>query len=138
MRLMARTAYLWGTRLVVALILLQVLLAGIGIFAQPEALFWHSAVNSIAVFALPLLLVGVGWYAGIPRRTLAWCAAISGLVILQSILLVPYHLGSQGMLRAVSGLHALNALLIFWVALHVLETGREAALPSGDASPVHL
>src|SRR5947207_1932897 len=118
MRLTARTAYLWGTRLVVGLVLLQVLLAGIGIFAQPEALSWHAEVNSIAVFVLPLILVGVGWYAGIPRRQLAWCAAIAGLVILQSIFLIPYHLDAEGPLRAVAGLHALNALLIFWVALH--------------------
>jgi hypothetical protein len=29
---------------------------------------------------------------------------------------IPYHLNSRGPVRAMSGLHVLNAIFIFWIA----------------------
>lgn len=120
----ARQGFVAGTWLTLFSVFLQVLLAGLGIFSDAGFFFWHAEVNAVAVFGLPLLLLLVGWAARAPRRVMWLLAAIAGLVVLQSLLLVPYHLRATGLLRAVSGLHAVNALVIFWVAIDVLERTR--------------
>jgi len=125
-RLIARRAYAIGTWLLIASILIQVMLAGAGVFANDATyFFWHANINSAVVFLLPLVLVGIGWYGRIPRRTLWLTAAISGLVILQSILLIPYRAPGAGVWRALAGLHAVNALVIFLVAVRLLERVKE-------------
>ena len=70
---------------------------------------------------LSLLLVAVGSLGRVPGRTLWLTGAVTGLVIVQSLLLTPYHMNAGGLLRAVSGLHVVNALLIFWVVLRLVE-----------------
>ena len=125
-RLLARRAYAIGVWLLIASILIQVMLAGAGVFANDATyFFWHANINSAVVFLLPLVLVGIGWYGRIPRRTLWLTAAISGLVILQSILLIPYRAPGAGVWRALAGLHAVNALVIFLVAVRLLERVKE-------------
>ena len=125
---MARNVYRIGIWVLVAAILVQVMLAGMGVFSGDATYFiWHANYNSVVVFVLPLILLGIGWYAGVPRRTLWLTAAIPGLVILQSIFLIPYHMQAQGLLRALAGLHAVNALFLFWVAVQLLERVRKPA-----------
>src|SRR2546421_10635455 len=129
MRSLARKVYVVGIWLLVAAVLVQFLLAGLGIFLSPEFLFWHAAVNASLIFVLPLLLVLVGWLGRVPGRTLGLTAIITGLVIVQSLLLIPYHMSAPGPLRALASLHVLNALLIVWIALRLLErTGVKDAL----------
>jgi hypothetical protein len=123
----ARQVFDIGIYVVVAATILQFLLAGLGIFVDASLFFWHTTVNPFLVGVLPLLLAGIGWYAGVPRRTLLLTASMFGLVVLQSLLLFPYHMALQGPLRAISALHALNAVLIFWVALLVLDWVRYPA-----------
>ena len=123
---MARSVYAIGIWVLVAAILIQVMLAGMGVFSGDATYFiWHANYNSIVVVVLPLILLGVGWYARVPRRTLWLTAAVPGLVILQSIFLIPYHMQATGLLRALAGLHAVNALFIFWVAVELLERVRK-------------
>jgi len=125
-RQIARRAYAIGLGLLLASILIQVMLAGAGVFANDARFFfWHANVNAAVVFLLPLVLVGVGWYGRIPRRTLWLTAAVPGLVLVQSILLIPYHMQAPGLWRALAGLHAVNALFIFWVAVQLLERVKE-------------
>ena len=57
-------------------------------------------------------------------------AAVFGLVVLQSVLLIPYRSGATGLLRAVSGLHVVNALAIFWVGLRLLERAEALRRPT--------
>jgi hypothetical protein len=124
MKEIAARVFTVGVWLVGLSVLLQVLLAGLGVFTDPSFFFWHAAVNSTVVGLLPLLLVLVGWFAGVPVRIRWLCAAVTGLVVVQSLLLFPYHLSAQGALRAISSLHVLNAIFIFWVALTLLERTR--------------
>ena len=125
-RHIARRIYAIGVWLLVAAILIQVMLAGAGVFANNATFFfWHANVNSVVVFFLPLVLIGIGWYGRMPRRTLLLTLAVPGLVILQSILLIPYRAPGAGVWRALAGLHAVNALFIFWVAIKLLERVRE-------------
>jgi hypothetical protein len=123
-RALARRIFEYGVYLVVALVVLQVLLAGLGVFASATFFFWHAGVNGALVFFVPLLLILIGWYGGVPIRTRLLMAAIPGLVILQSLLLIPYRSHVEGPLRAIAGLHAANALFIFWVALLLVDRVR--------------
>lgn len=119
-----RRAFVIGTRLMVAVVVIQFLLAGLGVFTYAGFFYWHAYVNGTIVFLLPLVLVVVGWIGRVPGRILWLTAALPGLVLVQSLLLVPYRMNAQGVLRAVSGLHVVNALFIFWVALQLLERAR--------------
>jgi hypothetical protein len=120
-RTVARRAYTIGVWFLLASILVQFLLAGLGIFTSPLFFYWHASVNAGIVGLLPLLLVAIGWVGGVPRRTLWLTAGITGLVGLQSLLLFPDHMGAEGWLRAVSSLHVVNALVIFWVGAKLLD-----------------
>lgn len=130
----ARKAYAIGIWLLMASILIQVMLAGAGVFGNDARFFfWHANINSAVVFLLPLILIGIGWYGRIPRRTLWLTAAISGLVIVQSILLIPYRAPGAGAWRALAGLHAVNALVIFLVAVRLLERVKDLdRMPAGE------
>jgi len=124
MKARARQVFNIGIYVVVAATIVQFLLVGLGIFVDASLFFWHTTVNPFLVGVLPLLLAGVGWYAGVDRRTLLLTISMFGLVVLQSLLLFPYHLALGGPMRAISALHALNAVLIFWVALLLLDRVR--------------
>ena len=121
---LARRIFEYGVYLVVALVVIQVLLAGLGVFAGAAFFWWHVNINGALVFFVPLLLILVGWYGGVPVRTRLLMAAIPGLVILQSLLLIPYRSQVEGPLRAIAGLHAANALFIFWISLQLLDRVR--------------
>jgi hypothetical protein len=123
-RELARRIFEYGVYLVVAMVVIQVLLAGLGVFAGAWWFFWHAGVNGALVFFVPLLLILIGWYGRVPVRTRLLMLAIPGLVIVQALLLFPYHANVQGPLRAIAGLHAANALLIFWVSLQLLDRVR--------------
>jgi hypothetical membrane protein len=123
----ARKVFEVGIYVVFAATVVQFFLAGLGIFVDSALFFWHAAVNPFLVGLLPLVLAGIGWYAGVDRRTLLLSLSMFGLVVVQSLLLFPYHMGLQGPVRAVSALHALNAVLIFWVALMLLDRVRHPA-----------
>jgi len=77
-----------GVRLLLAAILIQFLLAGLGVFDSAYFFFWHTSVNGAIVGLLPLVLVAVGWFGRVPRRTLWLTASVFGLVALQSLLLL--------------------------------------------------
>jgi hypothetical protein len=127
----ARRAFVWGTYVVAAAVVVQFLLAGLGIFADSYFFFFHAVVNAPIIALLPLALVLVGWYGGVPIRLRWLMAAIFGLTVLQSLLLVPYHMPSSGALRYISGLHVVNALFLFWVTLQLLDRTRAwAAKPA--------
>ena len=120
----ARQVFNVGIYVVVAATVLQFFLAGLGIFGNASLWYWHTTVNPFLVGLLPLALVLVGWYAGVDVRTRWLAASMFGLVVLQSLLLFPYHLDASEPWREISAFHILNALLIFWVALHLLDRVR--------------
>jgi hypothetical protein len=133
MRTAAGRVFEVGTWVVMAAVLVQFLLAGLGVFTDAGFLFWHAAVNSLVVGLLPLLLVLIGWLGGVPGRVLRLGAAIFGLTVLQSLLLAPYHMNAPTVVRAISSLHVLNAILILWVALQLLERTRAWSHGKQDA-----
>lgn len=73
-RRVLRRVFVVGTRLMVALVVIQFLLAGLGVFTYAGFFVWHAYVNATIVFFLPLVLVLVGWIGRVPGRIL-WLAA---------------------------------------------------------------
>jgi hypothetical protein len=103
-------------------VVLQFLFAGLGIFFDYQFLtLWHATVGAIVIGVLSLLLVPIGRVGRVPGRTLWLTASVFGLVAVQSLLLFPFHMNATGLLRAVSALHVVNALLIAWVVLRLVQ-----------------
>jgi uncharacterized protein DUF6220 len=125
----ARSAFRVGVWVVAALVVVQFLLAGLGIFVSRDFLTWHATANGAALFFLPLILLLLAWLGAVPWRVSRLAPAITGLVALQSILLIPYHLAAPEFFRAISGLHVVNALFIAWVAMRLIEETRGLATP---------
>jgi len=121
---MMRRVFEIGVYVLVAAVLIQFFLAGLGIFGSASLLYWHTTVNALVIFVLSIALVIVGWLGKYDRLTVGLPGIIIGMVILQSLLLFPYHLGSPLALRAISALHVVNGVAIFWVALHLMDRVR--------------
>jgi len=121
---MLRRVFEIGVYVLVADVLLQLFLAGLGIFGSASLLEWHTTYNAIVVFVLSIALVIVGWLGKYDRLTVGLPGIIVGMVILQSLLLFPYHLGAPLAVRAISALHVVNGVAIFWVALHLMDRAR--------------
>lgn len=119
-REIARQAYVYGIWLLFASIIVQFFLAGLGALDNPTYWVWH-VTNASVVGLLPLLLVAVGAFGRVPRRTLWLTAAVFALVVLQSLLIAPYRAAATGWVRAIAGLHVVNGLIVFWVGLKLLE-----------------
>ena len=100
-------------------IIVQFFLAGLGVLDNPVFFSWHATLGGV-VGLLPLVLVAVGAFGRVPRRTLWLTAAVFALVVLQSALIDMYRYAT-GSVRAIAALHVVNALLIFWTGLKLLE-----------------
>ena len=124
MRATARRVFIYASYVLVAAVIVQVLLAGLGVFQSSDWFYWHANVNSIIVFFLPMVMLIVGIWAGLTRRMVSLTAAVPVLVIFQSLFLIPYHLNAHGVLRAIAGLHVVNAFAIFYVAMLLLDETR--------------
>ena len=137
----ARTLFRYGTWVVLVLVAVQFVLAGMGVFSllgpNPDVkgatfLLFHAIYGPLAILIVSLLLAGLGFAGRLPRRMIVLAAAFVPLLILQSLLLTPYHLAEDdpalASLRFLSGLHVVNALVIFWLALEMpFWTRRELA-----------
>jgi len=132
----ARQAFVWGIRLLLLAVVIQFLLAGLGIFADASFFRLHAEANAAVIGLLPLVLVAIGAFGRVDRRTLVMTAAMFGLVAVQSLLLIPYRTGVTGPLRLVSGLHVVNALVIFWLALQLAERTMEMRAASPQKAVV--
>lgn len=122
-REIARQAYVYGTWLLLASIVVQFFLAGLGALDSPTFWVWH-VTNGSVVGLLPLVLVAVGALGRVPGRTLWLTAGVFALVVLQSLLIEPYRAAATGWVRAIAGLHVVNGLLVFGVGLKLLERAR--------------
>ena len=119
-----RQTFVIGTYLLMAAIGIQFLLAGLGVFTT-FGFFWHATVNGAVVFFLPILMLIAGRLGKVPTRLMWMALLIPILVIVQSLLLVPYHISGSGAWRVISAFHVVNALAIFAVGLRLMDASRE-------------
>ena len=113
MRSVTRTAYLVVAMLLVAGLVTQVFLAGLGVFKGPASFSTHRDFGYMLEL-LPFLLFLLAIFGRLGRRAVVLPAAIFGLFILQSVFVV---LRSDA--PEIAALHPVNGFLITFLAIVV-------------------
>ncbi|CAG0963452.1 hypothetical protein ARNL5_01099 [Anaerolineae bacterium] len=107
-------------------VILQVFFAGATLLADPRYLIDHRSLGT-AMGPLPALIVIVSLIGRLPRRIVMFSILIFVLYAMQYVIV--YMLPSLGLPAAFRALHAVNALLMFWTALHLAKLIWRALLP---------
>ena len=111
MRSIARTLHAVVAWLFVAGLILQVWLAGRGVFESPTMFDTHRSVGyTLSLFTVVLLVLGL--LGGMGRRVALLAVAIFVLFILQSVFVV-----MRDSTPAVAALHPVNGFLIVFLAI---------------------
>ncbi len=107
----AQTAYRVATGLFLVGVLGQVFLAGLGIFAHPANFVTHVWMGAVlhGLATLMWILAALGRQ---PLQTTRLNGVLFGVLALQGLL--P---NLRGIVPALAALHAVTALVIFWIAL---------------------
>lgn len=111
-------------------VILQVFFAGATLLADPHYLLDHRGLGE-AMGPLPLLIVIVSLIARLPRRIVGFSMLLFVLYGMQFVLL--YMLPAMGLPTAFRALHAVNALVMFWTALHLAKLTWRVLLPKARA-----
>lgn len=111
MRPIARQLHAVIALLFIAALLIQVWLAGRGVFESPIVFATHRDVGyTLSLF--PIVLLVLGLLGGMGRRVAILAAVIFGLFILQSVLVV-----MRDSSPAIAALHPVNGFLIVLLAV---------------------
>jgi hypothetical protein len=124
---LVQRVYLFGTWLMLVLIIVQFVAAGAGLFsvirgnsAGASILLYHRGVGPILIFLLTIVMVAAAFVGHFPWRMTGLAASFFPLLVLQSLLIIPYGYPNDipvlGTMPWLSSLHVLNALFIFWLA----------------------
>ena len=127
-RSLVQRVYLFGTWLMLVLIIVQFAAAGAGVFsvlrgnsAGASILLYHRGVGPILIFVLSIVMVVAAFVGHFPWRMTGMAAAFFPLLVLQSLLIIPYSypndIPALASMPWLSSLHVLNALFIFWLAV---------------------
>jgi hypothetical protein len=111
MRSVARSAHLVVAWLLVAGLVVQIFLAGLGVFRDAASFETHRDFG-FTLELLPLVLLVLGLIAGLGRRAAGLAAAIFGLFLLQSV-----FVGLRADAPEVAALHPVNGFLITILAI---------------------
>lgn len=111
MRSIARTIHLVAAWLFVAGLVVQVFLAGLGVFGGPASFVTHRDVG-YSLSVIPIVLLVAGLLGGLGRRLALLAALEFVLFILQSVFVL-----MRTSAPAVAALHPVNGFLILLIAL---------------------
>jgi uncharacterized protein DUF6220 len=111
MRSIARNIYAVVAALFVAGLVIQVFLAGLGVFSGPTSFATHRDVG-YALSAVPIVLLVLGFLGGLGWRLALLALIVFGLFILQSV-----FVAMRASAPAVAALHPVNGFLILLLAL---------------------
>jgi hypothetical protein len=114
-----RGAYLILALLFVGAVIMQVFFAGATLLSDAHYLIDHRSLGE-AMWPLPVLMILVSLAARLPRRHVL--LSILLLVLYAMQYMVIHVFPSMGMPTAFRALHAVNALLLFWLALHLAKS----------------
>lgn len=98
-------------------LLIQVFLAGLGIFGSPALLSLHTTFVHFFEF-LPILLIILA-LLGRTRHALVWWS-----LLLQVQIELQYFF-AHFPVAVVAALHPVNAVLMFWITIHLARRGRQ-------------
>jgi hypothetical protein len=111
MRSIARNLHVVVAFLLIAALVVQVWLAGRGVFESPTVFITHRDVGYM-LSLFPIVLLVLGLLGGMGRRAAIMAALILGLMILQSVFVV-----MRTSSPAIAALHPVNGFLILLVAI---------------------
>ena len=111
MRSVARLLHLVVAWLLVAGLVVQIFLAGLGVFRGPDSFVTHRDFGYMLEL-LPIVLLILGLIAGLGRRAALLAAGIFGLFMLQSV-----FVGLRADAPEVAALHPVNGFLITLLAI---------------------
>ena len=123
---LARQAHLVVSLLFVGGVVVQVLLAGLGVFDDPSMFQTHAGWG-YTLELLPLILLALGAIGRLGRRQIVYAAALFGMFILQSVLVA-----LRADLPVIAALHPVNGFAILLVGIVI---AREAWQSRGAAAP---
>lgn len=124
-----RLAFIGVAWLFLACVVVQVFLAGLGVFAGVHNFSLHREFGyAFGWLTLVLLLLALGGRLG--RRWIGLSALILVLFALLSV-----FVALREVMPALAALHPVNALAIFGVALHLARRSRVLADRSASAEP---
>jgi hypothetical protein len=124
----ARYAYVGLVWLFLIAVVVQVFLAGLGLFsADPRDMGLHIDLGWILHLS-PILILVAAAVGRVGRPTLLWTA---GLLV--AVLVQPFLPGLAATSAALAALHPVNALLIFGIATR-LALGASALLPGKESA----
>lgn len=132
MKSIARSAHLVVAWLLVAGLVTQIFLAGLGVFRGPESFATHRDFG-YTLEILPIILLVLGLAAGLGRRAALLAAGIFGLFLLQSI-----FVGLRADAPEVAAVHPVNGFLITFLSIVLARDAwlaRRAATGARPATP---
>lgn len=121
---LARQAHLVLSFLFVGGVVVQVFLAGLGVFDSPAAFQTHAGWGYLLEL-IPLILLVLAAVGRLGRRQIIYAAALFGMFLLQSV-----FVALRADLPAIAALHPVNGFAILLVGIL---TAREAWLSRGAA-----
>jgi Family of unknown function (DUF6220) len=111
----SRITYIFLAALFTLGIAVQVFLAGMGVLVSPSYFAWHETFAHI-IEAIPILMIIAAALARLSWQLTALTALVFVLFILQYVFL---YLMPQLGLMPLRALHAVNALALFWLGVHL-------------------
>jgi len=116
-------------------VVVQVFLAGLGVFDNP-ARFTIHATWGYTLEILPLVLLALTAVGGLGRRQLIYAAGLLGMFMLQSV-----FVALRGDLPIIAALHPVNGFAILLVGIAMAREswaarGRPRTAPGGLAEPM--
>ena len=129
MRSVARSAHLVVAWVLVAGLVIQIFLAGLGVFRGPESFLTHRDFG-YTLELLPIILLVLGMVAGLGRRAALLAAGIFGLFLLQSV-----FVGLRADAPEVAALHPVNGFLITFLAIILARDAWIARRDATEAGP---
>jgi Family of unknown function (DUF6220) len=130
MRSIARSVHLVVAWLLVAGVVAQIFLAGLGVFRGPEDFATHRDIGFMLEL-LPIILLITGLLGGLGRRPALLAIGIFALFMLQSV-----FVGLRASAPEVAALHPVNGFLIAVLAIMLARdawTARKTAQTTGTA-----
>ncbi len=127
----APTIHLVLAWLLVAGLVVQIFLAGLGVFAGASSFALHRSWG-YALEALPFFMAIAAWLGKLGRRQVIVAIVIFALFFVQSFLVL-----ARDSMPPVAALHPLNGFLIAWLAVGVARdaSARRAAFSREPAAP---
>ena len=124
----ARSAFPFVAGLFALCAIIQVFLAGLGVFDDPSACITHRDFG-YTLSLLPIVLVVLALVGGMPRRYAGLSALLFVLFILQSV-----FVAMRENMPAVAALHPLNGFLILAIGILLAWQSWQARTTSATAT----